>query len=101
MPSAPGYVRNYAQENKYKKRPDQVKKREERNKARADMLKAGRVHKGDKMEVDHKKPLSRGGSNKASNLRVISQHKNDSYPRTASGAIAQLTAFKRKNKRFP
>lgn len=103
MPSSPGYKRNYRQENVYKKRPDQVKKREERNKARADAIKAGTVHKGDNKEVDHIRPLSKGGSNSKSNRRVISAHANDSYRRTSTGAIAavaQLASHKRKNKRF-
>jgi len=31
---------------------------------------------GDKREVDHKKPLSRGGSNKKNNLRIVSRTTN-------------------------
>ena len=31
---------------------------------------------GDRREVDHKKPLSKGGSNKRSNLRVVSRTTN-------------------------
>ncbi len=31
---------------------------------------------GDKREVDHKKPLSKGGSNRKSNLRVVSRSTN-------------------------
>ncbi len=40
-----------------------------------------------------------GGSNTRSNRLVISRHSNDSYPRTASGAIAQMGAFKKRKKR--
>lgn len=87
MPSSKNYVRDYKQENTYKSKPDQIHKRVLRNKARALLIKQGKVHKGDGMEVDHIKPLSQGGSNNASNLRVISAHRNDSYPRTAKGAI--------------
>jgi len=34
------------------------------------------LKKGDKREVDHKKPLSKGGSNKKSNLRAVSRTTN-------------------------
>ena len=47
MPSSKGYKRDYQQENKYKAQPAQIKARVERNKARAEALTAGTVHKGD------------------------------------------------------
>jgi hypothetical protein len=47
-----------------------------RNRARAKMIKAGRVKKGDGLEVDHKNFNPRDGSN--SNLRVVSQKVNRS-----------------------
>ena len=34
------------------------------------------LNKGDPKEVDHKKPLSKGGSNKKINLQVVSRRKN-------------------------
>ncbi|MDY0395417.1 HNH endonuclease signature motif containing protein [Virgibacillus halophilus] len=56
----------------YHSKPEQRKNRSNRNKARRAMgLKVG-----DKREVDHKKPLSKGGSNKKSNLRVVSRTTN-------------------------
>ena len=45
-------------------------------------MKAGKVHKHDGKDVDHKQPLSKGGSNAKSNWRVESKHSNRSYPRT-------------------
>ena len=60
----------------YNHRPEQIRNREERNKARAAQEKAGRVHKGDGMEVDHKKPLIKGGSNAAGNQQVITREAN-------------------------
>ena len=36
----------------------------------------GKVSKGDGKEIDHKKPLSKGGSNNKSNLRVVSRKTN-------------------------
>ncbi len=46
--------RNYKKEYKnYHKRPEQIKRRKERNKARAIMMKRGLVKKGDNMDVHH------------------------------------------------
>ena len=48
------------------------KDRAARNKARAQ----SGLKKGDGKEVDHKKPLSKGGSNSKSNRRVVSRKVN-------------------------
>jgi 5-methylcytosine-specific restriction endonuclease McrA len=51
---------------------DQIKLRTKRTQARKKMgLKVG-----DPREVDHKKPLSKGGSNGKKNLRVVSRKTN-------------------------
>lgn len=65
--------RDYKKEYRdYHGKPEQRANRAKRNKARSTMgLKVG-----DKREVDHKKPLSKGGSNKKSNLRVVSRKTN-------------------------
>lgn len=76
-------ARNYQRENKYKAQPEQIKARVERNKARAIMEKAGKVHKGDGLEVDHIVPLSKGGKNVLSNLRVVTASENDSFKRNS------------------
>jgi hypothetical protein len=60
----------------YQAKPEQVKNRTERNQARATMVKAGKVSKGDGKDVGHKKPLSKGGSNKRANLKVQSRARN-------------------------
>jgi hypothetical protein len=67
----------------YQGKPEQIKKRAMRNAARAEMVKEGRVHKGDGKDVDHKTPLSKGGSASKSNLAVKSVHANRSYKRRA------------------
>lgn len=73
---------NPKKETAWENQPKQVKARMARNRARAAMEKAGKVHKGDGKEVDHKAFLGgKGGKvNKKttapSNLRVISKHEN-------------------------
>lgn len=67
---------NLEHEETYQEQPAIVKKREERNKARYQLEKAGKVHKGDGVDVDHRHPLQAGGSNDASNWRVRSRHAN-------------------------
>lgn len=75
--------RNYRSEyDNYHSKPKQKKNRAKRNAARATMAKAGKVSKGDGKDVAHKKALSKGGSNKKSNLTVQSKSKNRSFPRT-------------------
>jgi hypothetical protein len=72
------YKREYAN---YQGKPEQIKNRAKRNAARAEMMKAGRVKKGDGKDVDHKRPLSKGGSTAKSNLKVTSVHANRAYKR--------------------
>jgi len=70
MPTKP---RNYPKEyREYHGKPEQIKNRAARNKARAD----SGLKKGDGKEVDHKRPLSRGGSNAKSNTRVTTIYTN-------------------------
>lgn len=69
--------RDYKKEyREYHGKPEQIKRRDQRNKARRMMEKAGKVRKGDGREVDHKVPLSKGGSNSRRNLRVVSRRTN-------------------------
>jgi len=63
----------------YNARPDNVRKRDQRNSARAKLAKAGLVHKGDGKDVDHIKPVRSGGTNARSNLRVISKSVNRAW----------------------
>lgn len=45
--------RNYKKETAYENTPEQVRRRVARNRARRKAIKAGRVHKGDNLELDH------------------------------------------------
>ena len=52
------------------------KDRAARNQARKVAKREGRVKKGDGKEIDHKNPLSKGGSHAKSNQRVVSRSTN-------------------------
>lgn len=81
-------ARSYVDEYKdYHSKPEQIKKRAQRTMARRRLMKAGKVAKGDGMDVDHITPLSKGGSSADSNLRVVPKAKNRSFPRTSTGAM--------------
>ena len=86
MPSSKNYKRDYKREYAIES-PERRHQRVERNQARQTLEHMGLVHKGDGKDVDHKRPLSKGGSNSVSNLRPRSAHANRSYPRTRSGAM--------------
>lgn len=61
----------------YNSKPEQKKRRAQRNAARKMMEKEGKVHKGDGKDVDHKKHHARGKlDNSKSNLRVMDKSKN-------------------------
>ncbi|MRR30626.1 HNH endonuclease [bacterium] len=63
------YKREYEQ---YHGTPEQIAARAQRNAARA---KLG-LKPGDPREADHRKPISKGGSNSKRNLRAVSQATN-------------------------
>ena len=85
-------TRNYKREYEaYQGTPEQIAKRSERNKARREMEKGGLVKKGDGKDVDHKVPLSKGGTNAKKNLRVKSASDNRSFPRNPDGSMKRNT----------
>ena len=76
-------ARDYAKEYKnYHSRPEQIKKRSSRNKARRLLMKLGKAKKGDGKDVHHKdgNPMN----NKKSNLKLLIKNKNRSFARTAT-----------------
>jgi hypothetical protein len=82
------YKRDYKQEYANYDGTEAVKKkRAQRNKARRMLEREGVVHKGDGKDVDHKKPLSKGGTTTRSNLKAVPASANRSYKRTTKGAI--------------
>jgi 5-methylcytosine-specific restriction endonuclease McrA len=90
MPSSENYVRDYRREYAT------AKKRGEngtgsnsgsakRHRLRREMLKRGLVKKG--QDVDHKVPLSKGGSNTVKNARPASPSANRGFPRNKDGSM--------------
>ena len=74
--------RNYRQEyDRYQGKPNQIKRRSSRNKARAIMAKKGLVRKGDGKDVHH----TTGNPMNNSRLSVKSKSKNRSFARTRTG----------------
>lgn len=68
---------------KYNSKPEQVKRRGQRNAARALLIKAGRVRKGDGMDVAHAD--NNTGNNSMVNLLVQSKAQNRSFKRNSKG----------------
>lgn len=90
MPSSPGYVRDTKQEYK-----TQVARGESgtgsdsenarRHRDRRLALKLGMVKPRD--DLDHSKPLSKGGSDNPKNFRDKTPHDNRSFPRNPDGSM--------------
>jgi len=74
--------RDYKKEyREYHGTEEQKRNRAQRNSARREMERKGLVKKGDGKDVDHKRPIDKGGSNADSNLRVMSRSKNRGFRR--------------------
>jgi len=81
-------TRNYAKEYaNYGGKPEQIKNRAERNAARAIMEKKGVVKKGDGKDVDHARPIVKGGGNTPGNLRAVPASQNRSFARTKNAGM--------------
>lgn len=71
---------------KYNAKPEQKKRRAARNAARREMIRQGKVSKGDGKDVAHKD--NNPHNNAASNLRVQAPSKNRSVARNKDGKRA-------------
>jgi len=69
-----GATADSIRQRKYNSSPEQKKRRAERNASRRKMEKAGKVHKGDGKDVDHRNHNTSDKS--AKNLSVMSKSKN-------------------------
>lgn len=94
-PKDRNYKREYEQ---YQGTPEQIKKRTMRNAARAKLMKAGKVKKGDGKDVAHVKALDKGGSNKTG-LRVESASANRSFRRDSKHNLVSETSKRERKKR--
>jgi hypothetical protein len=100
MPYMKNGKRDYKREvAEYTSRPSVIRKRSMQNAARAEMEKAGKVHKGDGKDVDHATPLSKGGTNSKHNLRAVPASENRSFSRNPDGSLkSQVSRKERKRK---
>lgn len=83
MPSMKNTPARQKAQAKYNSKPEQKKRRAQRNAARRKMIAAGKARKGDGRDVAHKNGNPK--DNKSSNLKMQSPSKNRSFART-SGA---------------
>lgn len=92
--------RNYREEyDKYHSKPEQRANRSERTVARNQANADGRTSKGDSKDLDHRVPLSKGGSSNKSNLRVVSKSSNRSFSRNADGSMKSQTSKRERKKK--
>jgi hypothetical protein len=95
MPSSPNYVRDIKQETKTAKARGEIgghnAPHAKRMRARRLLVKKGLVKPNDGKDVDHKVPLSKGGGEGASNLRVVTDNNNRSFPRNKNGSLKKNT----------
>jgi hypothetical protein len=96
----PRKVRDYRDEYlKYQGTPEQKKNRAARNAARAKLMKAGKVKKGDGKDVAHIKALDKGGTS-SDGLRVEGRQANRSFKRDNKGnLVSETSARERKRKK--
>lgn len=90
--------RNYASSIKYEDTPEQVAHRVERNRIRRKLLKEGKVHKGDGLDVAHKKAMDKGGSIK-DGYRIEKASTNRSFKRDAKSNLVSETSTKERKKK--
>jgi hypothetical protein len=93
MPYMTNGKRDYKKEYlKFHSRPEEIKNRTERTTARRQANAAGITSKGDGKDLDHKTPLSKGGTSAKSNLRVVDKGSNRSFSRNANGSLKSQTS---------
>ena len=69
----------------YNSRPEQKDARAQRNAARREAAREGKVSKGDGKDVDHKTPIRKGGTNADSNTRVVDKEDNRGWRKGKKG----------------
>lgn len=72
-----GAKEDSVRQRRYNSSPEQKKRRAQRNAARRQLEREGKVRKGDGKDVDHRQHKARGKlNNSRSNLRVMDKSKN-------------------------
>lgn len=89
MPFQKNGKRDYKREAQWEKtkKRSRLSDRVKRVQARREALRDGRVSLHDGKQLDHRTPLSKGGSNARSNLRVVSAASNMSFARNRDGSL--------------
>lgn len=92
MPSSKGYKRDYDREYELQKKRGESgtgsdSGNAQRKRLRRKALKLGMVKKG--QDLDHKRPLSKGGSNTLKNARATTASENRSFPRNKDGSMKE------------
>lgn len=93
-------ARNYKREyEEYQGTEQQKKNRAQRNKARRELLKEGKVHKGDGMDAAHRKAIDKGGNLK-DGIFVQKASANRSFDRDSKrNLISEVSPKERKKKK--
>ena len=92
-------ARDYRSEyDRYQGTEQQKKNRAARNAARAKLMKAGKVRKGDGKDVAHTKAFDKGGNN-TTGLRVESRSTNRSFRRDSKGNLVSETSKRERKKK--
>ncbi len=95
MPSPPGYKRDIKQETKTAKARGEIggsdSPNAKRQRLRRKAIKLGMVKRNDGKDLDHKVPLSKGGSNSLKNARVTTPSANRGFPRKSDGSMKSNT----------
>jgi hypothetical protein len=86
-------ARDYKREYKLQKARGEHEDRMDRQRARRAYDKKGINREG--KVIDHKTPLSKGGSNAPSNLRLTTRSKNASFSRNSDGSVKRNVPKKR------
>lgn len=90
--------RSYKKEyDSYHSKPEQVKNRMARNRARYKLMKEGKVKKGDGMDVAHVKAIDKGGTN-GDGLKVQSRSANRSFKRDSKGNLVSEVSKKERKR---
>lgn len=92
----PTTKRNYAQERKTLLARGEDKDNAARLRLRREAIKKGVVARGDGKDLDHKRPLSKGGANTMANVRVTTPAENRSFARNPDGSMKSQRSRKGK-----